>query len=1478
MKKTSFLFIYFSFLFFVLNINQPINAQSTWQSVRPYPQGNHLNCIKMISLSTIIAAGDNGAFVKSTDAGATWSVRYITTNSIKKMAFINANTFYFLTDSFAVMKTTDGGNNWQITFITGTTLNDMDFGNADTGIVAGSGGILFRTVDGNNTWTQITTPYSGTINDVDFTSPTTVIMASNPYLLKSNNAGLNWGTVSYSGTHNLLDADYDGSQYIIVGHDGYSQTKLVLRSTNNGSSWSTASYSSWIGNFYARSVYRSPAGEIFVWGLYEFGYSNWGTAFPYDYVCYSNDAGNYYNLSNSELSYNPRAMSFFDDSNGFYVGDYGLIFKTTNAGVNFTSIDPINTYRIWFTGIATPKPNRVVAVGFRFVAASTDNGSTWSDYQWLAGTQESLTDIGFADSANGMIVSTFGKISKSTNGGVNWVQQYTSPVSYLSAVSYKNPFIAVAVGKTGNIIRSQNGGQNWAIIPSGTTADLNSIYFTNANTGWIVGNSGTILKTSNSGYNWVIQNGFTTATLIDVCFFNNSTGFITGSGSLFLKTTNGGTNWSQITSPDPTLGKMNCSDANNGTLLSSGKIFKTTDAGSNWFPQYIQGIDDDVTIGGYNGYWSPYYGSPYGYSDVQFLNSSTGFIAGPHGTILRTTSNGFPLAPAPNLISPANGTIGLPLTPNFDWSDVPTAVAYRLQISTDSMFTTLTYDNPNILTSEFSMPAGNLSYNIRYYWRAGAINIGGLGYWSQIWNFTTILAAPALINPPNGSINQPVNPVFDWNDQPGVDSYRLQVSTDTTFSTIAIDTVILIVSQFTTPVGRLNNNTLYYWRVNATNAGGTSSWSAIWNFTTIISPPVAPVLLLPPDNTTGVILTPTLQWNSVPTANSYRVQIFIDSLLTTGVFDSSGISQLQVTVPSGVLLPATRYFWRVNAANIGGFSPWSVVWRFMTIVPPIAPVLLSPVNNSVNISLIPLLDWNDVPGEPLRTNEKNILPDNILAVTYKVQVSTDSLFNTTVVNDSGLSVSEYQVLIGKLATRTKYFWRVRANNGIIGPWSAVWNFKTVLAPPALSAPANNSTGLPLYPVQLVWNPIRVEDNNKNDINKTGISLDKTNDAPLTYEVQLSTDSLFGTFVINPTGITTVYYNIASGVLTNNFTWYYWRVRGNDGEIGPWSAVWRFRTRIAATTLLLPANGATGVSLTPLLDWSDVTGALSYRVQVSTSITFTPLVVNQASLITSEFNVPPGILNNNTQYYWRVKAYNGGDSLNLSSVFNFTTVSFPVLNLKVYLEGFYSPEPGDNNNKLGLKNYNNPKTYQSLLSHVPDTIRIYLADSTLNYAFVDTAKVMLSDSGIAATVFDNITGGRYYIIVRHRNHLETWSKYSVNFVGGNTTYYDFTTSASKAFGDNMKQAGSVWVLFGGDPNQDGDIGAQDIPIFISQFGTQGYLSCDFNGDDDVTGIDQQILIQNFGITVAKPGNLTLKSWNILKMMDNQKILNQIKSNR
>ncbi|MGC8858816.1 MAG: BNR-repeat neuraminidase N-terminal domain-containing protein [Ignavibacteria bacterium] len=178
--------------------------------------------------------------------------------------------------------------------------------------------------------------------------------------------------------------------------------------------------------------------------------------------------------------------------------------------------------------------------------------------------------------------------------------------------------------------------------------------------------------------------------------------------------------------------------------------------------------------------------------------------------------------------------------------------------------------------------------------------------------------------------------------------------------------------------------------------------------------------------------------------------------------------------------------------------------------------------------------------------------------------------------------------------------------------------------------------------------------------------------------------------------------------------------------------------------------------------------------------------------------------------------------------NFTPVMGLSLSMKAYLEGFWNGT-----------------------THIQDTIRVYLAGSSSPYQFVDSQKVVIGTDGTANLLFTNAAGGNYYIAVKHRNHLETWSRLPQTFSPGVPVNYDFTTDSAKAYGYNMKKVGSSWVFFGGDANQDGSIDAQDALLLISQFGTQGYVSCDFNGDGDVNAADILIFVPNFGYTKVVP---------------------------
>ena len=143
------------------------------------------------------------------------------------------------------------------------------------------------------------------------------------------------------------------------------------------------------------------------------------------------------------------------------------------------------------------------------------------------------------------------------------------------------------------------------------------------------------------------------------------------------------------------------------------------------------------------------------------------------------------------------------------------------------------------------------------------------------------------------------------------------------------------------------------------------------------------------------------------------------------------------------------------------------------------------------------------------------------------------------------------------------------------------------------------------------------------------------------------------------------------------------------------------------------------------------------------------------------------------------------------------------------------------------------------SPVQDTIVVSLRSSTSPYDLVEMSKAYLSPAGTAAVNFAKaVNGVNYYIVVNHRNSIETWSKAGGEVFAGGVLNYDFTSSATQAFGSNMVLVGSKYSFYTGDPNQDGTVDAGDLSLidndafnFVS-----GYVVTDLNGDQSVDGTD------------------------------------------
>lgn len=157
--------------------------------------------------------------------------------------------------------------------------------------------------------------------------------------------------------------------------------------------------------------------------------------------------------------------------------------------------------------------------------------------------------------------------------------------------------------------------------------------------------------------------------------------------------------------------------------------------------------------------------------------------------------------------------------------------------------------------------------------------------------------------------------------------------------------------------------------------------------------------------------------------------------------------------------------------------------------------------------------------------------------------------------------------------------------------------------------------------------------------------------------------------------------------------------------------------------------------------------------------------------------------------------------------------------------------------------------------IPDTVTIELRNSLFPYSIADQAKIFLDNTGQGTAKFYNaVNGTPYYLVLKHRNTLETWSGTAQTFTN-NLLAYDFTTGTSKAFGNNLTQVGSKWCLYSGDVNQDGIVDLQDLnSVYNANInGVTGYDPTDITGDSftEIEDLVQVFINKNLGIQRKRP---------------------------
>ncbi|HEB62729.1 MAG TPA: hypothetical protein ENI82_06225, partial [Bacteroidetes bacterium] len=225
-----------------------------------------------------------------------------------------------------------------------------------------------------------------------------------------------------------------------------------------------------------------------------------------------------------------------------------------------------------------------------------------------------------------------------------------------------------------------------------------------------------------------------------------------------------------------------------------------------------------------------------------------------------------------------------------------------------------------------------------------------------------------------------------------------------------------------------------------------------------IPKPEKPILTSPENNYENLAKSGFFMWKVSKNAVSYQIDFSLENDFSA-IYDTYISTDTFLTVQNLFLNGETSYFWRVRAANIGGYSDYSEVRKIRTGYPA-TPEIIYPQNNEFKVPLKPEFQFS--------------ITDNSDSLQLQITRGGTDFNIINIIIDTTFAKNNKFVPVDDLYRYTTYYFRVRAKNEFgTGIWSDITKFKTLYPPPAVTqiiSPKNN-TGFKedVEKIDFVWN-------------------------------------------------------------------------------------------------------------------------------------------------------------------------------------------------------------------------------------------------------------------------------------------------------------------------------------------------------------------------------------------------------------------------
>lgn len=369
-----------------------------------------------------------------------------------------------------------------------------------------------------------------------------------------------------------------------------------------------------------------------------------------------------------------------------------------------------------------------------------------------------------------------------------------------------------------------------------------------------------------------------------------------------------------------------------------------------------------------------------------------------------------------------------------------------------------------------------------------------------------------------------------------------------------------------------------------------------------------PTQLLPQNGDDCVSKDAVFEWTTVPNASNY-MYIISESVDFSDTLEKD-LEYPNTTVAFNLPEDSKTYYWKVGVQVIGEPDEWSESFTLTTTKP--APVQLTPTDMLTCQAFEQEFSWNSIEN----------------GTKYKLQISRSVNFSSVVIDTT---ISETSITLTMDKHFQNYYWRVKGFEVTCGTdWSDVYQFQTIVGPPAMQSPVDNANGLTLD-VLLEW---------------------PQTPGANSYELQVSDDADFNNLLVDVVNLQqeSILFNAP-----NMNTEYFWRLRTvGQNCTSVWAEAFSFKTAIQAVTLVSPQDEETCITINAEFEWESLPNVTTYEIEVSSTIGFAQANILYNNPEVNGNTVIGDVQNGTSTLYWRVRA-NESDNKGLwSEISSFVT--------------------------------------------------------------------------------------------------------------------------------------------------------------------------------------------------------------------------------